>query len=93
MAQHFYVYYRIRTAAVEAARAAVTGMQLELARVSGVQGRIVMRRDEPELWMEIYENVLDPESFETLLAGLAGTTALQTCLAEGCVRTVECFRD
>jgi len=93
MAHHFYVYYRVRPSAVDAARAALGRMQLELARSAGVTGRVVVRCDEPELWMEIYENVPDPRGFETALAVLSRDCGLDAQLVEGSGRTVECFRD
>ena len=34
----------------------------------GVQGRVLVRRDDPRTWMEIYENVADTAAFELALA-------------------------
>lgn len=42
-------------------------MQARLACRSGVSGRLLKKRDEPGLWMEVYENVADAPRFERLL--------------------------
>ncbi len=93
MAYHFYVYYRVRPEARDTARALVARLQLDLARATGVEGRTVIRTDEPELWMEIYENVVERGPFEATLARAGAETGLAEHLIRGSGRTVECFRD
>lgn len=63
----FYVWYRVAGDACEA-RAAVTAMMLDLAFECSVAGRLMKRADDPSTWMEIYESIDDPASFERALA-------------------------
>lgn len=67
MTTTFYVWYRVAGDACEA-RAAVTAMMLDLAENCGVVGRLMKRADDPSTWMEVYESVDDPPSFEHALA-------------------------
>ena len=64
---HYYVWYRV-TADPLGARAAVDAMMTDVARRTGIAGRLLLRRDEPDTWMEIYEGVADPARFERELA-------------------------
>lgn len=93
MAHHLYVYYRIRPEAAAAARRCVDRLQAALEVRTGIRGRMLARCDEPELWMEIYEHVVDRAGFETALLDAVGGADLAPHLAPGSVRKVECFRD
>jgi len=93
MAHHFYVYYRVRSDGAEAARACVARLQSELERKTGIRGRTLARCDEPELWMEVYENVSDRTAFESALSDASRALGLAAYLAAESARTVECFRD
>jgi hypothetical protein len=64
---HYYVWYRVLAAPAEAQRA-VAALQDDLARRTGIRGRVLMRRDDPATWMEIYEDVAAPAQFEPALA-------------------------
>jgi Domain of unknown function (DUF4936) len=93
MAHHFYVYYRVRPDAADAARACVARLQSEVERKTGIRGRRIARCDEPELWMEVYENVSDRAGFEAVLDDTAGAVGLDAHLVPESARKVECFRD
>jgi len=86
---HYYVYYRIDPARVEQAAAAVRQLQEEIFRSTGVQGRRLQRRDDPWLWMEVYEAVPAASDLPALLA--APSSAVLEILAAGTSRTMECF--
>jgi len=86
---HYYVWYRIGGDAADA-RKAVDGVLRDIAIQCGVKGRVLVRRDDPRTWMEIYEKVADTAAFELALRaavqrhGAAGH-------AEGGQRHVEPF--
>jgi hypothetical protein len=93
MAHHYYVYYRIRREATDAARTCVAQLQAGVERQTGIRGRTLTRCDEPELWMEVYDNVLDRAKFEATLNAAALASGLAKHLELGATRTVECFSD
>jgi len=89
---HYYIYYRIHPHFEAEAGAAVRQMQFEIEAETGIQGRLLQKRGEPRLWMEIYENVASGEVLETLLGKLEGKTGFARFLQEGSVRKTECFQ-
>ena len=64
---HYYIYYRVSEKNVDEAETLVRSMQARLACRSGVAGKLLKKRGEPGLWMEVYENVAEPGRFEGLL--------------------------
>ena len=62
-AVHFYVWYRLQGTPA-AAMPAIAALQVDLAARTGIRGRVLIRRDDPNTWMEIYEDVRSPETFE-----------------------------
>ncbi len=64
---HYYIWYRVK-GDPGAARAAVDALLADVARHSGVQGRVLLRLDDPRTWMEVYEHVADTALFEHALA-------------------------
>jgi hypothetical protein len=87
----YYVYYRVTQP--QQAGAAVRDMQSQLLVRSGVRGRLLIKRDEPGLWMEVYEGVNDAPAFEAELDRLITTTKLERFLAPGSRRHSECFEE
>lgn len=67
---YYYIYYRIGEKDAVEAELIVRSMQARLACRSGVAGRLLKKRDEPGLWMEVYEGVSEPQGFERLLGQL-----------------------
>lgn len=63
---HYYVWYRIEGDPASA-RKAVDGVLRDIAIQCGVNGRVLVRRDDPRTWMEIYEKVADTAAFELAL--------------------------
>jgi hypothetical protein len=88
----YYVYYRVPSANVGRARAAVDALQRELSAATGIAGRLLRRRDDESTWMEIYENVPDGARFEAKLAELTERHGIPGLLAPGSSRRQEIFR-
>lgn len=88
---HYYVYYRVAAAQATAARRTVTALLAALEQRVGIAGRLLQRRDEPLLWMEVYEGVGDPPGFESALAELVDASDLTSLLAAGSQRQIERF--
>ncbi len=91
MALCYYVYYRVTQP--QRAGAAVRSMQSQLLVRSGVRGRLLSKRDEPGLWMEVYEGVNDAPAFEAQLGSLTAETKLEDYLEPGSRRHTECFEE
>jgi len=64
---HYYIWYRVEGDFV-AARNAVDAVVRDLGIQCGVKGRVLVRRDDPRTWMEIYERVGDHAAFELALS-------------------------
>ncbi|MEW6131930.1 MAG: DUF4936 family protein [Pseudomonadota bacterium] len=88
---NYYIYYRVSEKNAEEAELLVRSMQARLACRSGIGGKLLKKRDEPALWMEIYEGVSEPERFERQLDQTADEFDLAMFL-DG-ARHVECFLD
>lgn len=89
MTGSLYVYYKATSATDVADR--VRGMQSDLARRCGLQGRLMRRRDAPDTWMEIYEPVVSFETFEPLLSDAVTRHGLNDLLLPGEHRHLERF--
>jgi hypothetical protein len=87
----YYVYYRVTQS--QQAGIAVRDMQSQLLARSGVRGRLLTKRDEPGLWMEVYEGVNDAPAFEAELERLIAATKLDGFLEPGSRRHTECFEE
>ena len=91
MALSYFVYYRVTRP--QLAGIAVRGMQSELLARSGVSGRLLSKRDEPGLWMEVYEGVKHAPAFEAELDRLVAALKLEDFLESGSRRHTECFEE
>ena len=86
---HYYIWYRV-AGDLAAARAAVDALLADLFLHAGVAGRVLVRRDDPRTWMEVYEHVADVPLFEReLAAGVARREV--TRWAEDGARHIEPF--
>lgn len=90
MNRSYYIYYRAAASAAQV-RESVSAMQAALAQETGVTGRLLRRADDSGTWMEIYEEVVDPERFEHALAAAAARFGVTTLLAAGAERHIERF--
>jgi hypothetical protein len=91
MAWSFYVYYRVDPNKAGRCEPRVRELLTLMHKVTGIQGRLMNKRGEPNLWMEVYENVPDESRFEWELADAAGKLKIQDFLQSGS-RHVECFK-
>ena len=88
MVFNYYVWYRVAQDE-GAAELAVHSMMARLGCRTGVPGRLLKKRDEPRLWMEVYEGVADTDAFERSLAQALDEFDVEMFL-DGPRRT-ECF--
>jgi len=91
MALSYYVYYRIAPGQRALAHERASALLEFVARVTGVHGRLLVRRGEPDLFMEVYEPVAVAEPFGVLLERGARELAFDAILAPGATRKLECF--
>lgn len=64
-----------------------------MKRKTGIEGRLLRKRDDPAMWMEIYEGVHDAPAFECCLAECVETTRFTSVLQTGSARHLECFEE
>ncbi len=88
---HLYVYYRIQADDADAARAEVAALQARLSSFCDTPPRHMVRCEDGAMWMEVYEDVRQPETF---------VDAMQNCLNDlgldilrRSERHLECFRE
>ena len=93
MACAYYIYYRIQPAQASACESRIREMLVSLRKTTGIQGRLMKKRGEPDLWMEVYEGIADAAKFEWELADAAGRLEVQEFLLPGSPRHMECFED
>lgn len=86
----YYVYYRSDADPAEVRRI-VERVQRDLARETGVRGRLLRRADGSTTWMEVYEAVADRAGFERAAAAALERAGFARLLAAGERRHVERF--
>lgn len=86
-----YVYYRIDPAHREALSAAVARLFEVIRRESGVEGRWMQRRDDPQTCMEVYGPVAAVAEFTALLEAQVRRLGIDRFLAAGATRSTEIF--
>ena len=91
MAYSYYIYYRVDAADAAACEARVLELFTAVQQATGVTGRLLKKRSEPLLWMEVYENVRDDAKFELELKQAVTQLKLAECLKDASGRRVECF--
>ncbi len=91
MAYSYYVYYRIAPDRAADGEKAVLQLLDAVKQATGVSGRLLKKRSEPALWMEVYEHVRDDAKFESELAAAVSRLKLQSYLQADTARRVECF--
>ena len=91
MAYSYYIYYRVAPDRAEPCEAKVLELFSAIKQATNVAGRLLKKRSEPLLWMEIYENVRDDAKFELELQQAATQLKLTECLQESTTRRIECF--
>jgi hypothetical protein len=91
MAYSYYIYYRVAPQHAQACEARVLDLFSTLKQSTAVAGRLLKKRSEPLLWMEIYEGVRDDAKFELELEQATSRLKIAECLQEGSTRRAECF--
>jgi uncharacterized protein DUF4936 len=91
MALSYYIYYRVEPDKAEDCEQKIKALLRAVKRATGIAGRLLKKRGEPLLWMEVYENVSDEAKFEWELADIADQLAIKDCLQADTTRHVECF--
>ena len=93
MAWSYYIYYRVDADKAAACATATQQILAILHKNTGVQGRVLKKRNEPLLWMEIYEQVTDEAQFEWELAEAVAASGIAALLQAGSARHIECFAE
>ncbi|MEK6662621.1 MAG: DUF4936 family protein [Pseudomonadota bacterium] len=88
---HYYIYYRVDPERTLEADAAVKQIQYEMEAHFSVAGRLLKKRGEPLLWMEIYENVPSSAEFETALKRAEDKAGIIRFVHGDGLRHLECF--
>jgi hypothetical protein len=91
MAFSFYIYYRVDPARVAEGESRVRELFAAVQRTTGITGKLLRKRGEAHLWMEVYLDVQDDAKFEWELADAASRLGFQDLLQDGTTRHVECF--
>ena len=91
MAYSYFIYYRVAADRAENCEARVLKLFSALKQSTNISGRLLRKRSDPLLWMEVYENVRDDAKFELEIEHAAGQLKLSECLQEGVTRRSECF--
>lgn len=92
MSYSYYIYYRVDPAQVKAAGARIRQLLDAVKNTTGTEGRLMEKRGEPNLWMEVYENVADEARFERELAAAVNELKAIELLQPGNGRHIECFK-
>jgi hypothetical protein len=93
MAYSYYIYYRVEPEKAGACELKIKELFAAVKQATGVAGRLLKKRGEPLLWMEIYKNVSDEAKFEWEIADIADRLKIKEDLATDTTRHVECFSD
>ncbi len=88
----FYIYYRVPPQLAATLQTQLTAMQAALVKDTEISARWLTKADEPLLWMEIYEGVIDREGFERRLAEQLAASGITQLLGTG-ARKTEIFRE
>lgn len=91
MACSYYIYYRVDPAKSVACEPRIAELITAVREATGVAGRLMKKRGEPNLWMEVYENIADESKFEWELAEAVARLKVRDFLLPGTPRHIECF--
>ena len=64
---NYYIYYKVSAEKVAGLRPGVEALFSLVEKQCGVRGRWMRRRDDPATYMEVYEDVKDEKTFESVL--------------------------
>jgi len=89
----YYIYYRVDPARASASELRIYELLEGVRKATGVSGRLMKKRGEPNLWMEVYESVPNEAKFEWELATAVDRLKIQELLLPGTPRHIEVFQD
>ena len=84
-----YVYYRLDPRHAGEAETSIRSLMASLACRTGASARLLKKRDEPLLWMEVYTDIADADTFERALQNAADEFDIDIFI-DG-MRQIECF--
>jgi len=87
----YYIYYRV--AQPGQARTLAARVLADLKNKTGIEGRLLTKRNDPATWMEVYEDVRDARTFEECLAATVQEMNFGSILEAGGERHLECFEN
>jgi hypothetical protein len=87
------MWNRLIAVVEEQAQTLVRHIQAALKASTGIDGRLLRKRDDPSTWMEIYEGVGEISAFEQCLTSAVQATNFAAVLVTDGVRHMECFED
>jgi len=87
----YYIYYRVDPAKAAACEPRIRELIAAVRKATGIAGQLMKKRGEPNLWMEVYEKVVDESKFEWQLAEAVARINVQEFLLPGTPRHMECF--
>ncbi len=90
---HYYIYFRIPSERASDIEVAIQRIQFAVKAQLGVSGRLLKKRNEPNLWMEVYENLPEKSGFEDALRLAEDQTGIAALLEVGEKRHIECFEN
>lgn len=93
MSASYYIYYRVDPAKAATCEPRIRQLIAAVRQATGIAGRLMKKRGEPNLWMEVYENVVDESRFEWELAEAVARLKAQEFLLPGTPRHIECFQE
>ena len=79
----YYIYYKVEATQIDATRTAATRIVADIARATGVSGRLMARTDDPFTWMEVYESIVDFDAFDRALGAAVEHTGICALLVGG----------
>jgi hypothetical protein len=88
----YYIYYKVPGDVAAKLKPAVEDLQRSLEGKTGVIGRLLCRKDKPDTWMEIYEDVPDPAGFEAALGSELQRVRFAELLGSESARRTEVFQ-
>ncbi|HEX6003370.1 MAG TPA: DUF4936 family protein [Burkholderiales bacterium] len=91
MSCSYYIYYRVNAEKAEECEPRIRELIAAVEKATGIRGRLLKKRGEPLLWMEVYENVSDEAHFEWELADIADQFKVKEYLETDTTRHCECF--
>lgn len=91
MACTYYIYYRVDPDKAKACEPKIRELLAAVEKATGITGRLLKKRGEPLLWMEVYDNVSHEANFEWELADIADQLKVKAYLVPDTTRHTECF--